>query len=78
MYCDVYLQDCAPGFTRVQAGGYLGQCVACNCNGHSNDCDPITGQCLVGNTFMLGTNLKGILLQGNIFIYTLYYFKSSF
>ncbi|XP_052285983.1 basement membrane-specific heparan sulfate proteoglycan core protein-like isoform X3 [Dreissena polymorpha] len=45
-YTGLSCQTCADGFTRVKSGPYLGQCVACNCNGHSNDCDPYTGQCL--------------------------------
>ncbi|XP_052760298.1 basement membrane-specific heparan sulfate proteoglycan core protein-like isoform X2 [Mya arenaria] len=45
-YVGMSCQNCADGFTRVQTGPYLGQCVACNCNGHSNDCDPYTGQCI--------------------------------
>ena len=41
-------QQCAPGFVRQESGRFLGQCVACQCNGHSNDCDARTGACLVG------------------------------
>ena len=40
-------QSCAPGFYRVQRGRYLGECIPCNCNGHSNDCDAETGVCSV-------------------------------
>lgn len=36
---------CADGYYRVQQGPYLGACIPCDCNGHSNECDPITGQC---------------------------------
>lgn len=32
---------------NVSGDLYLGKCEACNCNGHSEDCDPATGQCLV-------------------------------
>lgn len=38
-------EECAEGFYRIQHGPYLGACVPCRCNGHSNTCDPITGQC---------------------------------
>ncbi|KAK7494115.1 hypothetical protein BaRGS_00014588, partial [Batillaria attramentaria] len=44
-YTGLSCEDCAPGFYRIQRGRYLGQCVPCNCNGHSNDCDAVTGQC---------------------------------
>ncbi|XP_014478060.1 PREDICTED: basement membrane-specific heparan sulfate proteoglycan core protein isoform X5 [Dinoponera quadriceps] len=37
-YCDV-------GYTRAFEGLYLGICEPCNCNGHSNQCDPETGIC---------------------------------
>lgn len=38
-------EECAQGYYRVQRGPYLGVCVPCNCNGHSNECDPVTGKC---------------------------------
>ncbi|XP_027200224.2 laminin subunit alpha [Dermatophagoides pteronyssinus] len=38
-------EECAEGYYRIQHGPYLGACVPCRCNGHSNTCDPITGQC---------------------------------
>ncbi|XP_075928964.1 basement membrane-specific heparan sulfate proteoglycan core protein isoform X5 [Petromyzon marinus] len=39
-------QDCAFGFTRSEVGLYLGMCVRCDCQGHSNDCDAQSGLCL--------------------------------
>ena len=34
------------GYTRaIQKGGPLVNCVPCNCNGRSTDCDPQTGIC---------------------------------
>ncbi|XP_026645287.1 laminin subunit alpha-1 [Microtus ochrogaster] len=47
-------QDCAPGYHRgklPESGGWgprplLAPCVPCNCNNHSDVCDPETGQCL--------------------------------
>ncbi|XP_006164208.1 laminin subunit alpha-1 [Tupaia chinensis] len=47
-------QDCAPGFYRgklPEGGGrgprpLLAPCVPCNCNNHSDACDPETGKCL--------------------------------
>lgn len=38
-------EDCAPGYTRSGSGLYLGLCEVCNCNGHSEECDPETGVC---------------------------------
>lgn len=40
-------EDCAPGYTRSDNGIYLGLCERCNCNGHSDECEPETGVCLV-------------------------------
>ncbi|XP_036274949.1 laminin subunit alpha-1 [Pipistrellus kuhlii] len=47
-------QDCAPGYYRgkLPEGGdrgprlLLAPCVPCNCNNHSDTCDPETGKCL--------------------------------
>lgn len=38
-------EDCAPGYTRSGSGLYLGLCELCQCNGHSEECDPETGAC---------------------------------
>lgn len=38
-------EECAEGYYRIKLGPYLGACVPCNCNGHSNQCDPVTGKC---------------------------------
>ncbi|GFO42017.1 laminin subunit alpha-1-like [Plakobranchus ocellatus] len=41
-------ERCAPGYKRanVSSSDYLGVCVSCQCNGHSDTCDPDTGACL--------------------------------
>ncbi|XP_048238836.1 basement membrane-specific heparan sulfate proteoglycan core protein-like isoform X2 [Haliotis rufescens] len=44
-YTGLSCQVCAAGFYRVSRGRYLGECLPCQCNGHSNDCDPISGEC---------------------------------
>lgn len=46
-YTGLSCEDCAPGFMRSDQGLYLGLCEPCQCNGHSNDCDPVTGVCNV-------------------------------
>ena len=35
------------GYHRFNVTGhpFFGQCMACDCNGHSGSCDPVTGQC---------------------------------
>lgn len=40
-------EECDAGYTRVDEGLYLGICEPCNCNGHSTQCDPDSGVCLV-------------------------------
>ncbi|KAK1157833.1 hypothetical protein AOXY_G24001 [Acipenser oxyrinchus oxyrinchus] len=39
-------QECAPGFYRDTKGLFLGKCVPCNCNGHSDECLPGSGICV--------------------------------
>ncbi|XP_071119471.1 laminin subunit alpha-like [Haliotis cracherodii] len=39
-------EECAPGYYRSRPTPYLGICVPCECNGHADSCDPITGECL--------------------------------
>ncbi|XP_069382509.1 laminin subunit alpha-5 isoform X2 [Paralichthys olivaceus] len=38
-------QKCAPGFYRDTIGLFLGKCVPCNCNGHSDRCLDGSGVC---------------------------------
>ena len=43
-YIGVHTDVCAPGYTRDPPnGGKYAPCVKCNCNGHSDICDPETG-----------------------------------
>ncbi|KAI3356952.1 hypothetical protein L3Q82_003588 [Scortum barcoo] len=44
-YQGLSCQDCASGYTRTKGGLYLGDCVVCECNGHSDSCHPETGIC---------------------------------
>ncbi|XP_071451008.1 basement membrane-specific heparan sulfate proteoglycan core protein [Hetaerina americana] len=44
-YKGLSCEDCASGYTRDDSGIYLGRCQPCQCNGHSDDCDPETGFC---------------------------------
>ncbi|XP_043984093.1 laminin subunit alpha-5 isoform X1 [Gambusia affinis] len=39
-------QKCAPGYYRDTIGLFLGKCVSCNCNGHSDQCLDGSGICL--------------------------------
>ena len=38
-------EECNDGYYRAQTGPYLGFCVPCQCNGHSEECDVKTGTC---------------------------------
>uniref|UniRef100_A0A8C8S4U5 Basement membrane-specific heparan sulfate proteoglycan core protein n=1 Tax=Pelusios castaneus TaxID=367368 RepID=A0A8C8S4U5_9SAUR len=44
-YQGLSCQDCAPGYTRTGGGLYLGHCELCECNGHSDSCQPESGTC---------------------------------
>ncbi|XP_076631096.1 terribly reduced optic lobes isoform X1 [Colletes latitarsis] len=44
-YKGLSCEDCDIGYTRTNEGLYLGVCEACNCNGHSRQCNPDTGTC---------------------------------
>lgn len=49
-------ESCTPGYSREQDGGegiYLGLCKPCQCNGHSDTCDPNNGICQVSVGDML-------------------------
>ncbi|XP_069035717.1 laminin subunit alpha-5 isoform X1 [Lepisosteus oculatus] len=39
-------QECAPGYYRDTKGLFLGKCVPCNCNGHSDQCLHGSGTCV--------------------------------
>ncbi|XP_015822830.1 laminin subunit alpha-5 isoform X1 [Nothobranchius furzeri] len=39
-------QKCAPGFYRDTIGLFLGRCVPCSCNGHSDQCLDGSGSCV--------------------------------
>uniref|UniRef100_A0A8C2PWQ0 Laminin subunit alpha 2 n=1 Tax=Cyprinus carpio TaxID=7962 RepID=A0A8C2PWQ0_CYPCA len=42
----VFSQTCAVGFHRVNGTLYRGVCELCQCHGHTEHCDDITGHCL--------------------------------
>ncbi|XP_071582302.1 basement membrane-specific heparan sulfate proteoglycan core protein isoform X3 [Temnothorax nylanderi] len=44
-YRGLSCEDCDVGYTRAIEGLYLGICESCNCNNHSNQCDPESGTC---------------------------------
>ncbi|XP_053101455.1 laminin subunit alpha-5 isoform X2 [Hemicordylus capensis] len=39
-------QECAPGYYRDTKGLFLGKCIPCSCNGHSDQCLPGSGICI--------------------------------
>jgi len=49
-YRGLSCEDCDVGYTRAIEGLYLGICEQCNCNNHSNQCDPETGSCEVNES----------------------------
>lgn len=44
-YVGQYCESCAPGYRHNPVGGgSFAECVPCNCNGHSDYCDPDSGE----------------------------------
>ena len=43
----ICFQECSEGYRRTGGGLYLGLCEPCECNGHSSECDTLTGKCKV-------------------------------
>lgn len=39
-------EKCAPGHYRRRKSPFFGTCSPCECNGHTGQCDPRTGECL--------------------------------
>jgi len=52
-YTGTSCEDCSPGHTRTSGGLYLGTCEQCQCNGHSDQCNPNSGECSVRKHFKL-------------------------
>ncbi|XP_066985998.1 basement membrane-specific heparan sulfate proteoglycan core protein [Macrobrachium rosenbergii] len=44
-YQGLSCEDCAIGYTRSLSGLHLGTCIPCECNDHSEECDPEDGIC---------------------------------
>lgn len=44
-YKGLSCEECADGYFRSPTGPYGGFCVPCQCNGHSDTCDPVSGIC---------------------------------
>lgn len=46
-YVGQFCESCAPGFRHSPSfGGPFMPCIPCDCNGHSDICDPETGRCI--------------------------------
>ncbi|GAB6025535.1 hypothetical protein CHUAL_011266 [Chamberlinius hualienensis] len=45
-YQGLSCESCAPGYYRAPTGPFGGYCVPCQCNGHADTCDSVTGVCI--------------------------------
>ncbi|XP_035665261.1 laminin subunit alpha-2-like [Branchiostoma floridae] len=45
-YTGLSCEGCIKGYRRVNGQLYGGQCEPCQCNGHAEECDDVTGTCL--------------------------------
>lgn len=48
-YVGLSCEECAPGYIRDTSNPGYGRCTRCNCNSHSETCDPNTGYCVVSS-----------------------------
>ena len=51
-------EQCAPGYRRVGSLLLGGACVPCECNGHSNECDFVTGECYNCQDYTMGAHCE--------------------
>lgn len=58
-------EDCAPGYRHTDNGQYLGLCEPCECNGHSDECDPENGICRVSVFCVFGVEMREFLYYGH-------------
>uniref|UniRef100_A0A146MHL0 Laminin subunit alpha n=2 Tax=Lygus hesperus TaxID=30085 RepID=A0A146MHL0_LYGHE len=45
-YTGLSCEECADGYYRSSTGSFGGFCVPCQCNGHADTCDKVTGVCI--------------------------------
>uniref|UniRef100_A0A672R5X5 Laminin, alpha 2 n=1 Tax=Sinocyclocheilus grahami TaxID=75366 RepID=A0A672R5X5_SINGR len=69
-YAGLSCEECAAGFYRLAVGATsragFGTCVRCQCNGHSDSCDPETAVCQVRTPLMKAFFcVKFVTLDGN-------------
>lgn len=50
-YGGLSCEQCAPGYLRDLSVPHAIRCSRCHCNGHSESCDPKTGQCTVNRFY---------------------------
>ncbi|KAH3697084.1 hypothetical protein DPMN_084569, partial [Dreissena polymorpha] len=57
-YTGLSCESCDIGWRRLNNILYGGQCIPCNCYGHSKTCDPYTGRCLMCTDNTEGNNCE--------------------
>ncbi|XP_033738423.1 laminin subunit alpha-2-like isoform X2 [Pecten maximus] len=60
-YAGLSCERCAPGYRRLNGQLYGGICEGCNCNGHADTCDLVTGRCSECQHFTTGNNCNQCL-----------------
>lgn len=58
-------ESCSPGYKRSSSGVYLNICEPCECNGHSDTCNPETGVCEDCRHGTTGDNCEFCIRGGN-------------
>ncbi|XP_066271322.1 laminin subunit alpha-2-like [Branchiostoma lanceolatum] len=57
-YTGLSCEGCIRGYRRVNGQLYGGQCEPCQCNGHAEECDDVTGTCLFCQHNTAGRNCE--------------------